>query len=155
MVLRLLPILLLLVAHWGTEEGRYAFYLGRNICHLIFNYIFLSAAVGVSLCFTLLSFTASIIFSQFNPANPWILLQKGMIGDIFILFVCSVYIYIYIYMNKLLILTSYAKFELNSLRNNEITVKLLITDIFGCRDTAKVRNDVIFKQWLWRHELFC
>ena len=43
----------------------------------------------------------------------------------------------------LLILTSYTKFELNSLRNNEITVKLLITDIFGCRDKAKVRNDII------------
>ena len=27
-------------------------------------------------------------------------------------------------MNKLLILTSYTKFELNSLRNNEITMKL-------------------------------
>ena len=36
-------------------------------------------------------------------------------------------------MKKILILTSYAKFELNSLRNNEITMKLLITDIFGCR----------------------
>ena len=40
-------------------------------------------------------------------------------------------------MNKLIILTSYAKFELNPLRNNEITIKLLITDIFGCRDTAE------------------
>ena len=38
-----------------------------------------------------------------------------------------------------LILYSYTKFELNSLRNNEITMKLLITDIFGCRDKAKVR----------------
>ena len=57
-------------------------------------------------------------------------------------------------MNKLLILTSYAKFELNSLRNNGITMKLLITDIFGCRDKAEVRNDVIFKQMLLRHELF-
>ena len=47
-----------------------------------------------------------------------------------------------------LILTSYAKFELNSLRNNEITMKLLNTVIFGCRDKAKVRNYVIFKQWL-------
>ena len=46
----------------------------------------------------------------------------------------------------LLILSSYTKCELNSLRNNEITMKLLITDIFGCRDKAKVRNDVIFKQ---------
>ena len=72
-------------------------------------------------------------------------------------------------------LTSYTKFELNSLRNNEITMKLLITHIFGCRDRAEVRNasynneitmkllitdisgcrdraevrnDVIFKQWL-------
>ena len=58
-------------------------------------------------------------------------------------------------MNKLLILTSYTKFELNLSRNNEIGTKLLITDIFGCRDTVKVRNDVIFKQWLWRHELLC
>ena len=49
-------------------------------------------------------------------------------------------------MNKLLILTSYTKFELNSLRNNEITIKLSITGIFGCRDIAEVRNDVIFKQ---------
>ena len=31
-------------------------------------------------------------------------------------------------MNKLLILTFYAKFDLNSVRNNEITMKLLITD---------------------------
>ena len=46
-------------------------------------------------------------------------------------------------MNKLLILTSYTRFELNSLRNNEIAVKLLIRDIFGCRDTVKVRNDII------------
>ena len=44
--------------------------------------------------------------------------------------------------------TSYTKYELNSLRNNEITMKLLITVIFGCGDKAKVRNDVIFKQWL-------
>ena len=51
-------------------------------------------------------------------------------------------------MNKLLILISYAKFELNSLRNNEITMKLLIADIFGCCATVKVRSDVIFKQWL-------
>ena len=41
---------------------------------------------------------------------------------------------------KLLILTSYTKFELNSLRNNEITNYR--------HDTVKVRNDVIFKQWL-------
>ena len=51
-------------------------------------------------------------------------------------------------MNKLLILTSYSKFELNTLSNNEITMKLLITDILGSRNTVKVRNDVIFKQWL-------
>ena len=51
-------------------------------------------------------------------------------------------------MNELLILTSYTKFELNSSRNNEITRKLLITDIFGCRDKPEVRDDVIFKQWL-------
>ena len=49
-------------------------------------------------------------------------------------------------MNKLLILISNAKFELNSLRINEITMKLLITDTFGCHDKAKVRNDIIFKQ---------
>ena len=40
-------------------------------------------------------------------------------------------------MNKLLISISYTKFELNSLRNNEITMKLLITDIFGCRVTKR------------------
>ena len=34
----------------------------------------------------------------------------------------------------------YAKSELNSLRNNQIIMKLLITDIFGCCDKAKVRN---------------
>ena len=50
-------------------------------------------------------------------------------------------------MNKLLILTSYTKFELNYLRNNEITIKLLITDMFGCLHKAEVRNDVRFKQW--------
>ena len=50
-------------------------------------------------------------------------------------------------MNKLLIWTSYTKWKLNSLRNNEITIKLLITDIFGCCDKVEVRNDVIFKQW--------
>ena len=42
-------------------------------------------------------------------------------------------------MNKLLTLTSYAKFELNSLRNSEITMKLLITDIFVCRDKTEVK----------------
>ena len=47
-----------------------------------------------------------------------------------------------------LILSSYTKFELNSLRNNENTMKLRIADIFGCRDKAIVRYDVIFKQWL-------
>ena len=40
-------------------------------------------------------------------------------------------------MNKLLIFTSYTKLKLSSLTNNEITIKLSITDIFGCRDTAK------------------
>ena len=50
-------------------------------------------------------------------------------------------------MNKLLILTSHIKFELNSFRNNEITVKLLIADIFGRPETMKVRNEVIFKHW--------
>ena len=35
---------------------------------------------------------------------------------------------------------------LNSLRSNITTMKLLITDIFGCCDKAKVRNDVIFRQ---------
>ena len=35
-------------------------------------------------------------------------------------------------MDKLLILTLYTKFEDNSLRNNKITIKLLITYIFGC-----------------------
>ena len=51
-------------------------------------------------------------------------------------------------MNKLQILASDIKFVLNPSRNNEITIKLLITDIFGCRDTAEVTNDVISKQWL-------
>ena len=51
-------------------------------------------------------------------------------------------------MNEFLILTSYTKFELNKLRNNEITTKLLITDIFGCHEKVKARNDAIFKQWL-------
>ena len=51
-------------------------------------------------------------------------------------------------MNKLLSLTCYTKFELNSLRNNKIAIKLPITDIFGGRDTVKARNGVIFKQWL-------
>ena len=51
-------------------------------------------------------------------------------------------------MNKLLILNSCARSELNSLRkqcnHNEIT----ITDVFGCRDTVKVKHNVIFKQYL-------
>ena len=42
-------------------------------------------------------------------------------------------------MNKLLILTPYTKFEHDSLRNNEITIKLLITEILGCHNTANVR----------------
>ena len=53
-------------------------------------------------------------------------------------------------MNKLLILTSSTKSELNSLRNNEVILELMITDIFGCCDKVEVRNDAI--QWL---ELFC
>ena len=57
-------------------------------------------------------------------------------------------VYICLQISFLLILSSYTKLELNSLRNNEIRMKLLITDIFGCHDKAKVRNDVIFKQWL-------
>ena len=40
-------------------------------------------------------------------------------------------------MDKLLILTSYTKFELNSLRNNEITMKLLITDILAVATKRK------------------
>ena len=40
-------------------------------------------------------------------------------------------------MNKLLILTSYTKFGLNSWRNNDITIKLLITDIVGCQVTQQ------------------
>ena len=54
-------------------------------------------------------------------------------------------------MNKLLIFTSYTKFELNSLTNNEITIKLSITDILGCRDTAEVRNDVIDEYFMISH----
>ena len=47
-------------------------------------------------------------------------------------------------MNQLLILASCIKFELNSLRNNGIAMKLRLESVFGCRDTVKVRNDVIF-----------
>ena len=36
-------------------------------------------------------------------------------------------------MNKLLIFTSYTIFEFNSMRDNEITMKLLITDILVVR----------------------
>ena len=46
-------------------------------------------------------------------------------------------------MNKLLILISSTKSELNSLRNNEFILELMITDIFGCHDKVEVRNDVI------------
>ena len=48
-------------------------------------------------------------------------------------------------MSTLLILTSCTKFELNSLRINGVTRKLLeiITDVFGSHDIVKVRNDVI------------
>ena len=51
-------------------------------------------------------------------------------------------------MNKLLILTSSTKSDLNSLRNNEFILELMITDIFGCCDKVEVRNDAKFKQWL-------
>ena len=61
-----------------------------------------------------------------------------------------------IIMNQLLIFTSCTKFELKSLRNNGITITMnLPLDAFGCRNTLKVRNDVIFKQWSRGHELFC
>ena len=40
-------------------------------------------------------------------------------------------------MNKLLILTSYTKCELNSLTNNEITIKLSITDILAVATEQK------------------
>ena len=43
-------------------------------------------------------------------------------------------------MNKLLILTSNTKFELNSLRNNEITMNLLITDILA--GTTKQKSEM-------------
>ena len=38
-------------------------------------------------------------------------------------------------MNKLVILSSYAKFKLHLLRNNKIAMKILIIDIFGYRAT--------------------
>ena len=44
-------------------------------------------------------------------------------------------------MNKLLILTFSAKCELNLLRNNESTLELMITDIFGCREKVENRSD--------------
>ena len=52
-------------------------------------------------------------------------------------------------MNKLLMLTSYAKLEFNSWRNNEITINQ-ITNYrhFASCDIGKLKNDVIFKQWL-------
>ena len=43
---------------------------------------------------------------------------------------------------------SFNKFGLNSWRNDDITIKLPITDIFGCHDTGEVRNDIMFTQWL-------
>ena len=58
---------------------------------------------------------------------------------VFELYICSQFSF-------LLILTAYTKFEINSLRNNEITMKLLIIDIFDSGYKGKVRNDVIFKQ---------
>ena len=51
-------------------------------------------------------------------------------------------------MNKLLIFTSYTKFELNSLTNNEITIKLSITDILVVATQQKSEMTLIFKQWL-------
>ena len=53
-------------------------------------------------------------------------------------------------MNKLLILTSNVKFDLNSLIHNDVPMKLLITIVFGCHDKVKVRNELIFKQWSCR-----
>ena len=41
-------------------------------------------------------------------------------------------------MDKFLIWTSYTKFELNSLRNNETTMKLLITDTFAVATKQKL-----------------
>ena len=52
--------------------------------------------------------------------------------------------------SQLLILTSCAKFKLNSLKNNEITIR----GVFGSLDKMKVRNDVLFKQWLERYDFF-
>ena len=46
-------------------------------------------------------------------------------------------LYICLQISFLLILTSYAKFELNSLKNNEITMKLLITDILAVATKRK------------------
>ena len=46
-------------------------------------------------------------------------------------------------MTKFLLLTSYTKFDLNSLRIKEITIKLLFADIFGYRDRVEVRKDVM------------
>ena len=47
-------------------------------------------------------------------------------------------------MNKLLILTCCTKVVDRQWNYNEIK----ITDVFGCLDTVKVRNNVIFKQLL-------
>ena len=47
-------------------------------------------------------------------------------------------------MNKLLILTSYSKFELNSMRNNQITIKLLITDILAVATQQKLEMTSYF-----------
>ena len=46
---------------------------------------------------------------------------------------------------KLLILTSYTKFGLNSLRNNEITN---YRHFWLSRHSESQKNDVLFKQWL-------
>ena len=45
-------------------------------------------------------------------------------------------------MNKLLILTSYAKREFNSLRNNEVTMKLLITVTFSCHSELQILGHI-------------
>ena len=53
-------------------------------------------------------------------------------------------------MNKLLILTSCTKFEVNSLRNNGIAIKLQLQTFLA----VVTQSDVVFKQYLRRHELF-
>ena len=63
-------------------------------------------------------------------------------------------------MNKLPILTSYTKFELNSLKNNEITMKLLITDILAVATkrksemTSYLNNDYDVMNYFAKFEKF-